>query len=184
MPVEAARQAARTYRDGMDIEAAQPVAGTDLLEPGDVAPDFQLPDADGELVTLSSFRGRSLILYFYPAASTPGCTAQACDFRDSLAEFNGADLQVVGVSPDPPESLARFRDAQGLTFPLLSDPSHSVSAAYGVWGEKVRYGRRTTGLIRSTFVLDSRAIIVAAHYNIRAAGHVGRLRRDLLAVAG
>lgn len=167
----------------MDIEAAQPVAGTDLLQPGDVAPDFVLPDADGQLVTLSSFRGRGLILYFYPAASTPGCTAEACDFRDSLADFDAADLTVVGVSPDSPEKLARFRDQQRLTFPLLSDPSHSVSAAYGVWGEKVRYGRRTVGLIRSTFVLDGRAVVVAAHYNIRAAGHVDRLRRELLAAA-
>ncbi|HVA60326.1 MAG TPA: peroxiredoxin [Mycobacteriales bacterium] len=147
---------------------------------GDRAGDFVLPDAEGRPTGLSSFRGRKLILYFYPAAATPGCTREATDFRDRLPEFTAAGYAVVGISPDPPEALRRFRDSAALTFPLLSDPDHTVAAAYGAWGEKLNYGRRTVGLIRSTVVLDAEGVVEAGYHNVKATGHVDRLRRDLL----
>lgn len=149
------------------------------LAPADPAPDFTLPDADGKPVSLADYRGRKVIVYFYPAASTPGCTKQACDFRDNLAELQDAGLDVVGISPDQPAKLAKFRDAQQLTFPLLSDPQRTALTAYGAYGEKTMYGKKTMGVIRSTFVIDETGAIAVAQYNVRATGHVDKLRRDL-----
>ncbi|MFF0453007.1 thioredoxin-dependent thiol peroxidase [Nocardia africana] len=152
---------------------------TKKLGPGDPAPDFTLPDADGKPVSLADYRGRKVIVYFYPAASTPGCTKQACDFRDNLAELNEAGLDVLGISPDKPAKLAKFRDNEKLTFPLLSDPDREVLQEWGAYGEKTMYGKRITGVIRSTFLVDEQGIIQAAQYNVRATGHVAKLRRDL-----
>lgn len=152
---------------------------TTRLAPGDKAPAFNLPDADGNNVKLSDYKGRRVVVYFYPAASTPGCTKQACDFRDSLAELNEAGIDVVGISPDKPEKLSKFRDAEGLTFPLLSDPERKVLAAYGAFGEKQMYGKTVTGVIRSTFVVDEKGKVEVAQYNVKATGHVAKLRRDL-----
>jgi thioredoxin-dependent peroxiredoxin len=149
------------------------------LAPGDTAPDFTLPDADGKDVSLSDFRGRRVVVYFYPAAMTPGCTTQACDFRDSLSSLAAAGIDVVGISPDKTEKLVKFRDRDSLTFPLLSDPSRSVLEAYRAYGEKTMYGRKVTGVIRSTFVVDSGGKIEQAQYNVKATGHVAKLRRDL-----
>ncbi|MCU1672517.1 MAG: alkyl hydroperoxide reductase/Thiol specific antioxidant/Mal allergen [Frankiales bacterium] len=149
------------------------------LSPGDPAPDFTLPDASGAQVSLSSLRGRKVVLYVYPAASTPGCTTQACDFRDNLASLRAAGYEVVGLSPDKPEKLARFRDAKGLTFPLLSDPAKDVLTAYGAYGEKQLYGKTVVGVIRSTFVLDEQGVVERASYAVKAKGHVAKLRRDL-----
>ncbi len=149
------------------------------LSPGDPAPDFTLPNADGKPVSLSDYRGRSVVVYFYPAASTPGCTKQACDFRDNLAELDTAGFAVLGISPDPPAKLATFRDTQGLHFPLLSDVDRMVLTAYGAYGEKQMYGKTVTGVIRSTFVIDAQGRIDKALYNVRATGHVAKLRKDL-----
>ncbi|MCO1653929.1 thioredoxin-dependent thiol peroxidase [Pseudonocardia humida] len=149
------------------------------LAPGDPAPDFTLHDADDKPVSLSDYRGRRVIVYFYPAAGTPGCTKQACDFRDSLADLNDAGLAVLGVSPDKPAKLAKFRDAEGLTFPLLSDPDREVLTAWGAFGEKKMYGKTVTGVIRSTFVVGPEGAIEEAQYNVRATGHVAKLRKDL-----
>ncbi|MCV7255028.1 MULTISPECIES: thioredoxin-dependent thiol peroxidase [Mycobacteriaceae] len=152
---------------------------TPRLAPGDKAPAFSLSDADGNTVSLSDFTGRKVIVYFYPAASTPGCTKQACDFRDSLAELNEAGLDVIGISPDKPEKLAKFRDHEGLTFPLLSDPDKKVLTAWGAFGEKTMYGKTVQGVIRSTFVVDEKGNIEVAQYNVKATGHVAKLRRDI-----
>ena len=152
---------------------------TARLSPGDKAPDFTLPDADGKPVALSSYRGRTVIVYFYPAASTPGCTKEACDFRDNLADLNDAGFAVVGISPDPPAKIAKFRDKESLTFPLLSDPDRSVLSAYGAYGEKTMYGKKVVGVIRSTFVIDENDKILEALYNVRATGHVAKLRHEL-----
>ncbi|MCK0092330.1 thioredoxin-dependent thiol peroxidase [Rhodococcus sp. HNM0563] len=149
------------------------------LTPGDTAPDFRLADADGNEVSLSDYRGRKVIVYFYPAASTPGCTKQACDFRDNLAELNDAGLDVLGISPDKPAKLAKFRDNQELNFPLLSDPEKTTLTAWGAFGEKKMYGKTVTGVIRSTFLVDEQGKIEVAQYNVRATGHVAKLRRDL-----
>jgi thioredoxin-dependent peroxiredoxin len=149
------------------------------LAAGDAAPDFTLPDADGKPVSLSEFRGRRVIVYFYPAASTPGCTTEACDFRDSLADLNDAGFAVLGISPDKPAKLAKFRDAEGLTFPLLGDEDRAVLTAWGAFGEKQMYGKTVTGVIRSTFVVDPEGKIEQALYNVRATGHVAKLRRDM-----
>ncbi len=149
------------------------------LAPGDPAPDFTLPDADGRPVALSSFRGRRLIVYFYPAAMTPGCTKEACDFRDNLSDLNNQRIAVLGISPDQPAKLARFRDKEGLTFPLLSDPDHAVLEAYGAYGEKMLYGKKTTGVIRSTFVIDADGNVEKAMYGVKATGHVARLRAEV-----
>jgi peroxiredoxin Q/BCP len=146
---------------------------------GDKAPAFSLPDADGNTVKLSDYKGRKVIVYFYPAASTPGCTKQACDFRDNLRELNTAGLDVIGVSPDKPEKLAKFRDKEKLTFPLLSDPDRKVLTAWGAFGEKMMYGKKVESVIRSTFVVDEKGKVEVAQYNIRATGHVAKLRRDL-----
>jgi thioredoxin-dependent peroxiredoxin len=149
------------------------------LSPGDPAPDFTLPDADGKQVSLADYRGRRVIVYFYPAAMTPGCTKEACDFRDNLASLDGAGIDVVGISPDKREKLAKFREAQQLTFPLLSDPSRSVLEAYGAYGEKTLYGKKTVGVIRSTFVVGADGKIEQALYNVKATGHVAALRKKL-----
>jgi Peroxiredoxin len=149
------------------------------LAPGDPAPDFTLSDADGKPVSLSDHRGRRVIVYFYPAASTPGCTKQACDFRDNLSDLGKAGLDVIGISPDKPAKLAKFRDAEGLTFPLLSDPDREVLTAWGAYGEKQLYGKTVTGVIRSTFVIDADGKVEEARYNVRATGHVAKLRKDL-----
>ena len=139
------------------------------LEVGDKAPAFSLPDADGKTVKLADFKGRKVIVYFYPAALTPGCTKEACDFRDSLAQLNGAGIDVVGISPDKPEKLAKFRDAEKLTFPLLSDPDRTVLGAWGAFGEKKMYGKTVQGVIRSTFLVDEKGKIAVAQYNVKAA---------------
>jgi thioredoxin-dependent peroxiredoxin len=149
------------------------------LEPGDPAPDFTLPDADGNKVTLSSLRGQRVIIYFYPAALTPGCTKEACDFRDSLASLAAAGITVLGISPDGPAKLARFRDKEGLNFPLLSDEDRGVLQAYGAYGEKMMYGKKSVGVIRSTFVIGPDGSIEQAQYGVKATGHVARLRQDL-----
>ncbi|MBW8761645.1 MAG: thioredoxin-dependent thiol peroxidase [Microbacterium sp.] len=149
------------------------------LEPGTAAPDFALLDQDGGTVRLADLRGEKTVLYFYPAAMTPGCTTQACDFRDSISSLQGAGYRVIGISRDEPAKLAEFRDRDGLTFTLLSDPDHSVHTAYGVWGEKMNYGKIIEGVIRSTFVLDEQGIIELALYNVKATGHVARLRKLL-----
>jgi peroxiredoxin Q/BCP len=151
------------------------------LSPGDPAPDFTLPDADGNPVALADYRGRHLVVYFYPAASTPGCTTEACDFRDSLGELNEAGFDVVGISPDPPAKLAEFRDAERLTFPLLSDADRSVMTAWGAYGEKSMYGKKVQGVIRSTFVVDPHGKIAEALYNVKATGHVASLRKKIAA---
>ena len=150
-----------------------------ILEPGQAAPDFTLLDQDEHPVSLGDFAGRRVILYFYPAAQTPGCTTQACDFRDSLASLQGAGYTVLGVSRDTPEKLRAFRESDALTFPLLSDPDHAVHEAYGAWGEKQNYGKTVTGVLRSTFVIDDAGRIVEAQYNVKATGHVARLRKAL-----
>jgi peroxiredoxin Q/BCP len=152
---------------------------TERLSPGDQAPDFTLPDADGKPVALADYRGRKVIVYFYPAAGTPGCTKQACDFRDNLASLGGAGLDVLGISPDSPAKLAKFREAEQLTFPLLSDPDRTVLDAYAAYGEKTLYGKKTQGVIRSTFVVDEDGKIEQALYNVKATGHVAALRKKL-----
>ncbi|GLZ41047.1 thioredoxin-dependent thiol peroxidase [Actinokineospora sp. NBRC 105648] len=149
------------------------------LATGDQAPEFTLPDSTGTEVSLSDFRGQSVVLYFYPAAATPGCTKQACDFRDNLTELNDAGFAVLGVSPDKPAKLAKFVADEGLTFPLLSDVDRAVLTAYGAYGEKQLYGKTVTGVIRSTFVVDPEGKIAHALYNVRATGHVAKLRKDL-----
>ena len=149
------------------------------LVPGDPAPDFTLDSDEGKPVSLSDYAGSRLLLYAYPAAMTPGCTTQACDFRDSLAPFHDAGIKIVGLSPDSPEKLAEFRDLENLDFPLLSDPSKEVLTSYGAFGEKKLYGKVVVGVIRSTFVIDPEGRIENAWYNVRAKGHVAKLRREL-----
>ena len=152
---------------------------TARLAPGDKAPAFTLPDADGKKVSLADYKGRRVIVYFYPAASTPGCTKQACDFRDNLGQLNGAGLDVVGISPDKPEKLAKFREAEGLTFPLLSDPERKVLTAYGAYGEKKMYGKTVQGVIRSTFVVDEKGKIAEAQYNVKASHTTTKIKKFL-----
>jgi peroxiredoxin Q/BCP len=149
------------------------------LTAGDTAPDFTLPTADGGSVTLSGLRGQHVVVYFYPAAGTPGCTKQACDFRDSLASLQGHGYQVLGVSPDGVAKLAAFVAAEELTFPMASDPDKSVLEAWGAWGEKSLYGKTVTGVVRSTVVVDPEGTVELAQYNVKATGHVAKLRRDL-----
>ena len=151
---------------------------TTRLSPGDAAPDFTLPTDEGSF-TLSDHRGRHVIVYFYPAAGTPGCTTQACDFRDNLSSLQAAGYLIVGISPDTPAALAKFRAAERLTFPLASDPDKSVLNAYGAFGDKSFYGKITRGVIRSTIVVDPDGNVEAAHYNVKATGHVAKLRREL-----
>jgi thioredoxin-dependent peroxiredoxin len=152
---------------------------TSRLSPGDAAPDFSLPTDTGETLSLKELRGRKVVLYAYPAAMTPGCTKQACDFRDSLASLQAAGYEVVGISPDKPAKLAQFRERDSLTFPLASDPDKAVMMAYGAYGEKQLYGKTVTGVIRSTFVIDEKGHIERAMYNVKATGHVAKLRKDL-----
>ncbi len=149
------------------------------LSVGDPAPDFTLPDDAGGEVSLADFRGRKVIVYFYPAALTPGCTTQACDFTDSLESLRGAGYEVLGISKDATAKLARFREHDHLTIPLLSDTGLEVHKAYGAYGEKKNYGRIVQGVIRSTFVVDEEGKIELAQYNVRTTGHVAKLRRDL-----
>lgn len=152
---------------------------TDRLSPGDAAPEFTLPTDNGDRLTLKDLRGRKVILYAYPAAMTPGCTTQACDFRDSLGSLQAAGFEVVGISPDAPAKLAKFRERDAITFPLVSDEDKSILTAYGAYGEKTMYGKTVTGVIRSTFVIDENGTIERAMYNVKATGHVAKLRRDL-----
>jgi len=152
------------------------------LDVGTKAPEFTLPTADGGIVSLADLlpqAEKGVVVYFYPKAGTPGCTKQACDFRDNLASLQSAGYQVVGISPDPVEKLAKFVDKEALTFPLASDPEHEVLEAYGAWGEKKNYGRTYVGVIRSTIVVSPEGVIDVAQYNVRATGHVAKLRRDL-----
>jgi peroxiredoxin Q/BCP len=148
------------------------------LAPGDQAPSFSLPDDTGKTVQLSDFTGSKVVLYVYPAAMTPGCTKQACDFRDNLSAFADAGYRVVGLSPDKPEKLAKFREAEGLTFPLLSDVSKETLTAYGAYGEKQLYGKTVVGVIRSTFLLDEKGKVTQALYGVKATGHVAKLMKD------
>ncbi|MFD3686097.1 thioredoxin-dependent thiol peroxidase [Nocardiopsis sp. NPDC058631] len=152
------------------------------LAPGDQAPDFTLDDADGKPVTLSEVlasTGQRVVLYFYPAAMTPGCTTQACDFRDNLRGFDSAGLTVLGVSPDTADKLAAFREKEGLTFTLLGDPGKDTLRAYGAFGEKKNYGRLVQGVIRSTVVVGTDGKVEKAFYNVKATGHVDRLKKEL-----
>ncbi|MFZ1653578.1 MAG: thioredoxin-dependent thiol peroxidase [Candidatus Nanopelagicales bacterium] len=149
------------------------------LEPGDKAPAFTLLDDEGNKVTLSTFKGSRVVLYAYPAAMTPGCTTQACDFRDSLDSLKAAGIVVLGISPDKPEKLAKFKVRDNLTFPLLSDPDKKVLTEYGAFGEKKMYGKTVVGVIRSTFVIGANGKIEMAQYNVRAKGHVAKLRKEL-----
>jgi peroxiredoxin Q/BCP len=152
---------------------------TDRLSPGDTAPAFTLTSDTGESVSLEELRGKKVIVYFYPAAMTPGCTKQACDFTDSLASLKAAGYEVLGISPDKPEKLAKFRERDSLTITLLSDPDRSVMKSYGAYGLKKLYGKEVEGVIRSTFVVDESGRIELAQYAVKATGHVAKLRRDL-----
>jgi peroxiredoxin Q/BCP len=158
-------------------------SGTDTatvrLSPGDPAPDFTLPDAEGKPVTLSSHRGRRVIVYCYPAALTPGCTTQAVDFTAAAGDLAEAGLDIIGISPDEPEKLLRFRDKEKLDITLVSDPDKQVLKAYGAYGPKKLYGKEVVGVIRSTFIVDAEGRIESAAYNVKATGHVAKLRRDL-----
>ncbi len=152
---------------------------SERLQPGDVAPAFTLPDADGNEVSLSDHKGRKVIVYFYPAALTPGCTKQACDFTDNLELLAGAGYDVIGISPDKPEKLAKFRDQESLKVTLLADPDKQVLEAYGAFGEKKNYGKTYMGVIRSTIVVDEEGKVERALYNVRATGHVAKIIKDL-----
>ena len=157
-------------------ETQQPPA---RLSPGDTAPDFTLPTDSGDEVSLSGLRGRKVIVYFYPAAMTTGCTTQACDFTESLESLQGAGYEVVGISPDKPAKLARFRERDALSITLGSDEDRSVMTSYGAFGEKKLYGKVVQGVIRSTIVVDEDGKVALAQYNVKATGHVAKLRRDL-----
>lgn len=149
------------------------------LEPGEEAPDFTLPTDDGGTLSLSDLRGKRVVLYAYPAAMTPGCTTQACDFRDSLDALHAAGITVVGISPDQRAQLAQFREREGLTYPLVGDPTKETLTAYGAYGEKNLYGKTVVGVIRSTFVIDPAGRIERAMYGVKAKGHVAKLREEL-----
>jgi peroxiredoxin Q/BCP len=151
----------------------------DRLSPGDTAPDFTLPDDQGNEVSLASLRGRKVIVYFYPAAMTPGCTKQACDFTESLDSLQAQGFEVLGISPDKPEKLATFRERDALTITLLSDADRAVMTSYAAFGEKKLYGKVVQGVIRSTIVVDEAGRVELAQYNVKANGHVAKLRRDL-----
>jgi peroxiredoxin Q/BCP len=152
---------------------------TPTLDVGDIAPSFSLPDADGNLVSLSDFAGKPVIVYFYPAAMTPGCTTEACDFSSAKSSLDSGEYVVLGISPDKPAKLAQFRDKEDLTITLLSDPDRTAMTAYGAYGEKTMYGKTVQGVIRSTFVIDEDGKIEQALYNVRATGHVAALRKKL-----
>ncbi|WP_270889760.1 thioredoxin-dependent thiol peroxidase [Pedococcus sp. 5OH_020] len=152
---------------------------TARLSPGDTAPDFTLSDDEGDRVSLSGLRGQKVIVYFYPAAMTPGCTTQACDFSDNISSLRREGYEVLGISPDSPEKLAAFREKDGLTIRLLSDPEKAVMNEYGAFGEKKLYGKTVEGVLRSTVVVDEEGKVSHAWYNVKATGHVAKLRRDL-----
>ena len=152
---------------------------TTKLQPGTQAPDFTLQDAEGNQTSLADYRGKNVIVYFYPEASTPGCTTEACDFRDSLSSLQGYGYEVLGVSPDAPEKLAKFTGEFALTFPLLADEDHSVALAYGAWGEKLVNGEITEGIVRSTVVVDPEGNVTLAQYQVKAQGHVAALKETL-----
>lgn len=152
---------------------------SDRLVQGETAPEFSLNDSTGEQVSLSDYRGQNVVVYFYPAASTPGCTTEACDFRDNINSLKSAGYAVLGVSPDAEAKIATFATEQSLNFPLLSDEDHTVAEAWGSWGEKNNYGKVYEGLIRSTVVVDPDGKVALAQYNVKASGHVAKLRRDL-----
>ncbi|MFD8812550.1 thioredoxin-dependent thiol peroxidase [Streptomyces sp. NPDC059627] len=152
---------------------------SERLQPGDVAPDFTLPDADGNEVSLSAHKGRKVIVYFYPAALTPGCTKQACDFTDNLSLLADAGYDVLGISPDAPEKLGKFREKENLKVTLLADPDKKVLDAYGAYGEKLNYGKTYLGVIRSTVIVDEEGKVERALYNVRATGHVAKIIKDL-----
>lgn len=152
---------------------------TTRLNPGDTAPAFALDDADGARVALEDYRGRNVVVYFYPKAATPGCTTEACDFRDNLSSLAAAGYAVIGISPDEVADIRAFSDAEGLTFPLLADTDAAVAQAWGVWGEKTVGDRTFDGVIRSTFVLDGEGVVQRAEYGVEATGHVARLRAEL-----
>jgi thioredoxin-dependent peroxiredoxin len=149
------------------------------LQPGTPAPDFTLPDAEGRSVSLADYRGKNVIVYFYPQAATPGCTTEACDFRDSLSSLQGSGYEVLGISPDAPAALAEFTGDFDLTFPLLADEDHAVALAYGAWGEKLVKGEITEGIVRSTVVLDPEGKVKLAQYQVKAQGHVAALKEEL-----
>jgi thioredoxin-dependent peroxiredoxin len=149
------------------------------LEAGDKAPAFTLPDQDARPVSLKDFAGKSVIVYFYPADDTPGCTKEACQFNENLQALQGAGAVVVGISPDGAAKHVKFRNKYGLAFPLLSDPEHSTMEAYGAWGEKTMYGKKTVGTIRSTFLIDPKGIVTRAWYNVRADGHAAKVLDEL-----
>jgi peroxiredoxin Q/BCP len=155
------------------------VSEVDRLEQGDTAPDFTLPDENGTPVRLTSFQGKKVVLYFYPAAMTPGCTTEACDFRDSINSLKSAGYQVVGISKDEPAKNKEFKEQENLNFPLLSDPDLTVHKAYRAYGEKSLYGKTVEGVIRSTFVLDEAGFVALPLYNVKATGHVASLRKKL-----
>lgn len=152
-----------------------------MIEPGDPAPHFTLPDQDGEPISLSDHAGRRLIVYFYPKAFTPGCTTQACDFRDNHRAFAAAGFEIVGISPDPVGRLQAFREKHDLPFPVLSDADHSVAEAFGAWGTKKNYGREYAGIIRSTFVIGPDGTVEMAWRSVKAKGHAERVLGDLSA---
>lgn len=160
-------------------DSAAPNSTATRLSPGDRAPDFRLPDADGNLVSLADHRGRRVVVYCYPAALTPGCTTQAVDFTSAAGDFAEAGLDIIGISPDAPDKLARFREQESLSITLLSDEGVDVLKAYGAYGAKKLYGKEVVGVIRSTFVIDAEGRIEKAGYNVKATGHVAKLRRDL-----
>ena len=149
------------------------------LQPGTPAPEFTLPDAEGKPVSLADYRGKNVIVYFYPQAATPGCTTEACDFRDNLASLQGSGYEVLGISPDAPDALAHFTGDFALTFPLLSDEDHAVALAYGAWGEKIVNGEVTEGVVRTTVVVDPEGSVVLARYAVSPQGHVRALRDEL-----
>jgi thioredoxin-dependent peroxiredoxin len=155
------------------------LVSAERLEPGDVAPDFTLSDADGNQVSLAQYKGQRVIVYFYPAAMTPGCTKEACDFTASMPSLEQDGTAVLGISPDAPAKLAKFREKEHITFPLLSDPDKAVLTAYGAFGEKMNYGKKIMGVIRSTFIVGADGKIEKAYYNVKATGHVERLLKDL-----
>lgn len=150
-----------------------------ILEPGKPAPSFSLTDQHGNEVTLESFQGKKLVIFFYPSAMTPGCTKQACDFRDSVESLKSAGYEVIGISPDSVERQLKFAERDSLTYPLLSDEDKSTLVAYGAFGEKKLYGKVVEGVIRSTFVLDEAGVVEHALYNVKATGHVARIRKIL-----
>jgi thioredoxin-dependent peroxiredoxin len=150
------------------------------LESGNKAPAFTLTDADGKKVSLSSFAGHKVVLYFYPRDDTPGCTKEACQFNDALSQFEGLEIPVIGISPDKQTTHVKFRDKYGLQFPLLSDPDHTVMEKYGAWGEKVMYGKPTTGVIRSTFLIDEKGKVARAWYHVKADGHAAKVLEEAL----